>query len=548
MGPPGPQGIPGPIAEGGPFLPLTGGTVSGNVTLGANLSFANAQSFPSGATTGALRLFSDNSVSGTGTTGTGYLHRFVANSDQAQFTGGGVNGMTFFDLTHNFGGGATQGWRTTMAITQTQIAATANKVAGVNPIGVALIINDAVQVNDGGTGLQHPSHANATALPWNATTAVGIQSTLYSAASYQSGQAGMEIDIGGHPGSSALSKKALMLVKWSYDSYQSPIDDCAIFIGDQGGASVGWTTGIRFGSSIAQWPIDMNNGAIMNAVYSQPVGAVQAQARYGIDFSDVAFPAFGTTRVAGFLSSNNFGVDGVGAVMLGSTYLTPTGTGLSVDAKGLISTGASVAAGGSGYSVGDVLYDPFGGIYRVATITGSAVATVTPYTDVNGNPHRANYPAKTAPANPIATTAWDFAANIAFGCTLNLTWNTTATILALQESGGLTTLGGGLITSGSSASQFGSGSGTINLNIQPAGGVVLATATGGGAIAIDGGGIVFGWGSNPYVRFNSTACFTANGTKAVSLTALAPAAASATVVEWLTIQDAAGNTRYIPCF
>lgn len=41
--------------------------------------------------------------------------------------------------------------------------------------------------------------------------------------------------------------------------------------------------------------------------------------------------------------------------------------------------------------------------------------------------------------------------------------------------------------------------------------------------------------------------FTANGTTAVSLTALAPSAAHATVQEWLTISDGT-NTRYIPVF
>lgn len=44
------------------------------------------------------------------------------------------------------------------------------------------------------------------------------------------------------------------------------------------------------------------------------------------------------------------------------------------------------------------------------------------------------------------------------------------------------------------------------------------------------------------------AAFTPNGAVSVSLTATAPAAAHATVQEWLTITDAAGNTRYIPAF
>jgi hypothetical protein len=42
--------------------------------------------------------------------------------------------------------------------------------------------------------------------------------------------------------------------------------------------------------------------------------------------------------------------------------------------------------------------------------------------------------------------------------------------------------------------------------------------------------------------------WTSNGNTAVSLTALAPAGAHATVQEWLTITDPNGNVRYIPCF
>jgi hypothetical protein len=44
------------------------------------------------------------------------------------------------------------------------------------------------------------------------------------------------------------------------------------------------------------------------------------------------------------------------------------------------------------------------------------------------------------------------------------------------------------------------------------------------------------------------ASFTANGSTSLSLTALGPSGAHATVQEWLTIKDSGGTTRYIPCF
>ena len=50
------------------------------------------------------------------------------------------------------------------------------------------------------------------------------------------------------------------------------------------------------------------------------------------------------------------------------------------------------------------------------------------------------------------------------------------------------------------------------------------------------------------MQLGSSGTWSANGTTAVSLTALAPSGAHATVQEWLTLTDAAGNVRYIPCF
>ena len=51
----------------------------------------------------------------------------------------------------------------------------------------------------------------------------------------------------------------------------------------------------------------------------------------------------------------------------------------------------------------------------------------------------------------------------------------------------------------------------------------------------------------PAVKLGA-ANFTPNGSTSISLTALAPSGAHATVQEWLTIQDASGTVRYIPCF
>jgi hypothetical protein len=89
-----------------------------------------------------------------------------------------------------------------------------------------------------------------------------------------------------------------------------------------------------------------------------------------------------------------------------------------------------------------------------------------------------------SPPATLATTARS--ASTGTGCVLTPTWSTTRTTLALQPSGGTIQAGSG--------------------------------------------------------------AWTANGATSVSLTALAPAGAHATVQEWLTIKDASGTVRYVPCF
>lgn len=51
-----------------------------------------------------------------------------------------------------------------------------------------------------------------------------------------------------------------------------------------------------------------------------------------------------------------------------------------------------------------------------------------------------------------------------------------------------------------------------------------------------------------YVRFNSSSHFSANGAVATALTSVGPTGSHTTVQEWLTIKNASGTIRYIPCF
>jgi hypothetical protein len=50
------------------------------------------------------------------------------------------------------------------------------------------------------------------------------------------------------------------------------------------------------------------------------------------------------------------------------------------------------------------------------------------------------------------------------------------------------------------------------------------------------------------VKFSAAASFSANAAVATTMTSLGPTGSHATIQEWLTIQNASGVTRYIPCY
>jgi hypothetical protein len=57
-----------------------------------------------------------------------------------------------------------------------------------------------------------------------------------------------------------------------------------------------------------------------------------------------------------------------------------------------------------------------------------------------------------------------------------------------------------------------------------------------------------GRGSAGVIKFASANSFSANGSVATSMTSLGPTGSHTTIQEWLTIQNASGTVRYIPCY
>lgn len=204
-------------------------------------------------------------------------------------------------------------------------------------------------------------------------------------------------------------KAGIQVVPESTDAGEGLSVDAGYLVGCQTGAR-GFQNLFQAGAWGSQWPINQTPTfptSIFRAFSCVDYNSVGQAVTRGIDLleatiSDVAF------------RSQGFAVNGSGAVQIGTGLIEAISGGLKVGAPGSLGTGTpTVSAAGTGYAVEDLLYDAYGGVYRVATIAGSGVATVS----VKRQP----YVPGATPANPVATTTWQ-TTGLGTGCTLTLTW------------------------------------------------------------------------------------------------------------------------------
>jgi hypothetical protein len=146
---------------------------------------------------------------------------------------------------------------------------------------------------------------------------------------------------------------------------------------------------------------------------------------------------------------------------------------------------------------------------------------------------------------PTASTVnyWNFAGS-ATGVSVQATVQGTDTnvngLLAAQGSGAWTLQNGN-----GAMAQFTAGASTVSR-------FQFTAAAAGAAVILGTGGtatnIAINAGASNFVQFLGAGSWSANGTTAVTLTALGPAGASTTVAKWLTIVDNTGATHYIPAY
>lgn len=381
----------------------------------------------SSATSNFLGAFNAGSMTGTwsGTTTLPLLG--VANAtDSVALSNSGAY-IAGFASQLATGGASMQGNRVSGFFLTSFNSQSNNKTAGFSNIFYgALAATVQVHATDGGTNL------TATGSYGNFFTFNPV-AHAFSGATNLHGFELAELDIEADSGSSMRQKYGFNFVQMANDAVQAGApDNDGVEVISNTQTAVGWRDfGYAYGSPYSYWPF--NSSAALVKAYRDVSGSSTSQAKWGVDMAMATFPSTGNAYDGGFFRTQGASLDGAGMLRLGTTYFTPGSTGLSINAVGAIGTTATVNAGGSNWSVGLYATDPYGGMWIVATVSGSAAATIT-------NVIEPTYPSTTTPSNPVTLTAYG-TGNIdagATGLTANISWNTTANLVQLNPAGAVT--------------------------------------------------------------------------------------------------------------
>lgn len=332
-----------------------------------------------------------------------------------------TQGLDFIDIAMNATGanfdGSRYGIRANLALT--------TAVTFVNPattIG-GFYINSRARASAGGTAGRGNGVGNIFGGVLTATSG--------STSGYWRSVVGLEIDLGIVAGAHPESVVGFQIVHQKGHGQQGVYSDIAMGIGDQGGVTAGWAIGISVGGPNSQWPIDQN-GLLWRSGYGTgvpwSVDTAGAKAAGGFDVHQVDFSGLSDVgggfafRADGARIVPSLGSSGGGLFQAGAGEFSGVAAGASLDTTFSQMTGTpTVAAGGSGWRVGDTLADQWGNFLRVATITGDAIATVTVIRRGWQN---------TPPSNPVAFSIITTVGllRLGAGATFNLTWTAATTL------------------------------------------------------------------------------------------------------------------------
>lgn len=433
---------------GGSFLPLAGGTLTGpltsafsgafstlssasNATVGGTLGVTGAATFGSafvnksfdltgaGVSSPANEAFgSFVTYSGTPTTPATYAYHFFIANDTVHFTpdSNTVNGYYQLKLNTGFTGNRI-GLGSSVAVFGSPGAPTPGWQ-------IALWGDMTGAASQGGTGLTPGTSAGSI---WAGLLNASLSASATNYALYQ----GLEIDMNGV--GTTMRKHGLQISLAPTDINRGALFDAAFVIGNPTGTVGSWKHGILLSEDSSQWPF-ASDSSLIKALMGQNDNVAPAVAAFGVDLVDVAF---GTAA----FRTNGLSVDGSGNEQIGTGYLQPVTAGLTIDTKGAVGNTANgagmIVSGGSGWSGGEVLTDPWGGRYKVSGTAAGVITALTVY-------RQPIFPTTTTPANPVTLGLRSGTTSVA--PTINISWNTTGNTLSLQPTGGTLKLGSTLMT------------------------------------------------------------------------------------------------------
>lgn len=333
----------------------TGSVKTSNFYAGNGGTFTYAGT---GSDTTKMALVASSNIAGSATgseiAATGSFATSSANINAPSTLIDGVNVV----LVAGGAAAASAGWNA-LSVSLNDGSATNDQAGGGAGAWVALQLARRASKNQGGTGLT-PS----TSFGQNWGTDV-VASTV-SGATNLALLHGVEINTSLVNGASAMRHAGLQISSPASHVNRGALWDNGILFALASGAATR-LNGIMFGQFISGTsPLGTDSTMLAHKL----AGDRTATANIGIDCNDVTF----TTD---FLRTNGMSVDANGVIRVGTGYISAISTGISIDAPGSIGTGTpTVSSGGSGFAVNDICDDGNKGIYRVATISGSAIATV----------------------------------------------------------------------------------------------------------------------------------------------------------------------------
>jgi len=412
----------------GPFLPISGGTVTGPDPLQFNsrLQTNNQPITLAGLTPMAPLANFGAQINGSSTI-PGYtannLMILGSNNDTLNSTPGALNYLYVTGVLNAGWNGNRDG-----IYVQLHAAAPTTVLDGNNGYLVAIGALSAADANFGGTGAGFGVSSHGLGNMFGGT----FGTRLTANATWQHSCVGLELDTDNVAGSSVASEIGLQIVHVNTHAVQGREESYALRIADQFGAAAQWRSGIQIGSYGAQWPISAT-GYIFQAVNSGNTTA-QPIAAGGIDLRQPDFTGVGLEG-GGFAyrwdgGQINPGTNG-GNIQVGFGSLTGNAAGATLDASHRKMTAAVVASGGANFAIGDLLSDNNGNVVRV---TAGAAGVVSAVAIV-----KAGWSAS-PPANPVVFTARSYNAGNTYGSglTLTLTWTSG---VALSIGAASTTLG-----------------------------------------------------------------------------------------------------------